>query len=245
MPTTALKFASEIAEACSQEWEGLFCTQATHAVLLPKHCPWFVDCASIDEVCCPWGGCSGRQGKDSMHISKSDGWKYGIKSETVIFYLRKIGSGRGIESQEFNILQGMEAWSEHVKSRSSPEWICIVGMAMSKTNASEPWAAGKAFTYRSSVEWQSFLPVQVWAFVSDWLVCTKTSSWNFIHQDAHTALDCWPVKNSYRPAHPSPCTIHSQSAEVLGCCAVGACTAHLAPALLYAHLCVCPFFHSL
>lgn len=158
---------------------------------------------------------------------------------------QKNGSGKGIESQEFNILQGMEAWSEHVKSRSSLEWICIVGMAMSKTNASEPWAAGKAFTYRSSVEWQSFLPVQVWAFVSDWLVCTKTSSWNFIHQDAHTVLDCWPVKNSYRPAHPSPCTIHSQSAEVLGCCAVGACTAHLAPALLYAHLCVCPFFHSL
>lgn len=73
---------------------------------------------------------------------------------------------------------------------------------MSKTNASEPWAAGKAFTYRSSVEWQSFLPVQAWAFVSDWLVCTKTSSWNFIHQDAHTALDCWPAKNSYQTSSP-------------------------------------------
>lgn len=137
----------------SGKWEGLFRTQATHAVLLLIHSPWFVDCASKDEVCCPRGGCSHRQGKDSMRLSKSDGWKYGIKSENVIFYPRKIfGSGRVIESQEFNVLQWMEAWSERVKSRSSQEWIWIVGMAMSKTKASEPWAAGKVFTYRSSLE---------------------------------------------------------------------------------------------
>lgn len=46
-------------------------------------------------------------------------------------------------------LGGMEeASSECVKSRSSPEGMCPVdlGMAMSKTNASEPLATGKAFS---------------------------------------------------------------------------------------------------